>query len=89
MRRGLQHRPILVNSDYQAYMERSWEYPGYVLITVVYEADLREPPLNWGSPVFNHVWHIMHEEWEEWLENFYPHFDYIPKPKGESGEQQG
>ena len=77
--------PILVNPDYQAYRERSWDDPRYVLITVVYEADLSEAPLSWDHEVFSRIWSRMHEEW---LENFYPHFDYIPKSKWESGERQ-
>ena len=77
--------PILVNPDYKAYEERSSVEPWEILITVVYEADMSEAPLDWKFPVFNRVWSRMHEEW---LENFYPHFDYIPKSKWESGEQQ-
>ena len=77
--------PILVNPDYQAYRERSWDDPKDILITVVYQGDLSEAPPNWEFPVFNRVWRRMNEEW---IENFYPHFDYIPKSKWEGGERQ-
>ena len=39
--------PILVNPDYKALRERSWEDPRFVLITVVIEAHLSEAHLNW------------------------------------------
>lgn len=76
--------PILVNPDYQAYRERSWEDPRYVLITVVYEGDMSEAPKDWQFFVFDRVWRRMQEEW---LENFYPHIDCIPKSKWENGYQ--
>ena len=77
--------PILVNPDYQAYRERSWDDPRYVLITVVYEADMSESPRNWGFGPERRIWERMHEEW---LENFRPTVDYIPKRQWESGERQ-
>ena len=77
--------PILVNPDYQAYRERSWDDPMGVLITVVYEGDMSEASRNWKFNVFDRVWDRMNEEW---LEKFYPHFDYVEKSKYESGDWQ-
>ena len=77
--------PILVNLDYQASRERSFGDPRDVLITIVYEGDMSEAPLSWDHEVFRRIWARMHEEW---IEDFYPHIDYIPKSKWESGERQ-
>jgi hypothetical protein len=77
--------PILVNPDYQAYRERQLGEPRDVLITVVYEGDMSEAPLYWKFDVFHRVWETMKNEW---LEDFYPFFDYVEKSKFVSGDWQ-
>ncbi len=73
--------PILVNPDYQAY-RRSPGEPREVLITVVYEGDMSEAPSLWRTGASIRVWERMNEEW---LEEFYPYVDCIPKSNWESG----
>ena len=77
--------PILVNPDYQAYRERQPGDPRDVLITVVYEGDMSEAPSLWQTRTKIRIWDRMREEW---IEEFYPTVDYIPKSKWESGERQ-
>ena len=77
--------PIMVNPDYKSLRERQPGEPRDVLVTVVYEADMSEAPPQWKLGAGSRVRERMNEEW---LENFYPTVDYIPKSKWESGEQQ-
>ena len=77
--------PILVNPDYQSYREWHPDNPRDVLITVVYEGDMSEAPWQWKIRTDGRIWERMHEEW---LENFHPTVDYIPKRQWESGERQ-
>ena len=77
--------PILVNPDYKAYRERSSLDPRDVLITVVYEGDMSEAELGWKIDTSSRIHRRMREEW---IENFYPTVDYIPKSKWDSGEIQ-
>lgn len=77
--------PILVNPDYQSSLERSWNDPRDVLITVVYEADLSEAPWHWKFCVERRIWERMREEW---LEKFNPIIDSVVKSRYESGDWQ-
>ena len=77
--------PILVNPNYQAYRDRQPGEPRDVLITVVYEGDMSEAPLYWKFDVFHRVWERIKDEW---LEDFYPFFDYVEKSKYEIGDWQ-
>ncbi len=77
--------PIMVNPDYKALRERQPGEPRDVLITVVYEGDMSEATLQWQDKASIRIWKRMREEW---IENFYPTVDYIPKSKWESGELQ-
>ena len=76
---------ILVNPDYKAYRERQPDEPRDVLITIIYQGDMSEAPMSWKFDVFHRVWGRMQEEW---LEDFYPFFDYVEKSKYESGDWQ-
>ena len=77
--------PILVNPDYQSSRERSWDDPRDVLITVVYEGDMREAPWQWKFSAQRGIWERMHEEW---LEGLNPIVDCVPRSKYESGNWQ-
>ena len=77
--------PILVNLSYKALKERSSLDPRDVLITIVYEGDMGEAPVQWRDKVTRRVGERMREEWIEW---FHPTVDYVPKSKWESGEIQ-
>ena len=77
--------PILVNPDYQAFRERHPGDPRDVLITVVYECDMSEAPLQWKLKAGSRIWKRMQDEW---LESFHPTVDYVPKSKYVSGDWQ-
>ena len=77
--------PIMVNPDYKSYQERSSVDPWEVLITVVFEGDMSEAPWQWKIDASSRIHRRMREEW---IENFHPTVDYIPKSKWDSGEIQ-
>ncbi len=75
--------PVLVKNDYQAFREMA-PCEKYILISVVYEADLSNAPLLWENEVFRRVWAKLGEEGIE----AYPFFDYVKKSRWESGDWQ-
>jgi len=77
--------PILVNPSHRALRERSSVDPRDVLITIVYEGDMSEAPVQWQDKVTRRVRERVREEWIEW---FHPTVDYVPKSKWDSGEIQ-